>query len=151
MANPISRSRSQNDGNVGRVVGRGDNAVTGPGVPGPGVISRIDIAGESFKSLANRKSSSGSYHVATLSLAFNSFNSPLPLLILHMLFPLILLLLLFVREWPPDFDSRDLCRSAGLMNGSAPGIISSVRPTLAFGACARKVGVSGTEPDKPEG
>jgi hypothetical protein len=37
---------------------------------------------------------------------------------------------------------RELCRFGGVMNGSAPGIASSVRPARAFGAVAMYEGES---------
>ena len=82
--------------------------------------------------------SSGSNH-EKFSLCLES---PLPLsrgrpLILDMLLALKLLLPLFVRACPGGaFDKRELCRFTVAMNGSAPGIVSSVRPTREFGARA---------------
>ena len=62
-----------------------------------------------------------------------------------MLFALKLLRLLFDLAWPRGaLDRRLLCLFIGGMKGTAPGTVSSVRPALAFGALARKDGVSGT-------
>lgn len=80
-------------------------------------------------------SSSMSYHVDCRSLPFRSLL--LRSLPLHMLFVLMLLLRLFERACPGGaFDNRELCRFGGVMNGSAPGMVSSVRPARAFGALA---------------
>lgn len=63
---------------------------------------------------------------------------------LRMLFALILLLLLFVLACPGGaFDKRELCLFIGGMKGSAPGTVSSVRPTREFGALATWEGVVG--------
>jgi hypothetical protein len=80
-------------------------------------------------------SSSWSYHVECRSWPFRSLLlRPLPL---HMLFVLMLLRRLFDRACPGGaLDNRELCRFGGVMNGSAPGMVSSVRPARAFGALA---------------
>ena len=63
---------------------------------------------------------------------------------LQTLLPLVLLLRLLVLVCPGGaFDKRELCRFTVAMNGSAPGIASSVRPAREFGALARKEGVPG--------
>jgi hypothetical protein len=60
------------------------------------------------------------------------------------LLALVLLLRLFVLIWPGGgFDNRELCRFTVPTKGSAPGIVSSVRPMREFGALARKEGESG--------
>jgi len=76
-----------------------------------------------------------SYHVECRSWPFRSLLlRPLPL---HMLFVLMLLLRLFERVCPGGaLDNRELCRFGGVMKGSAPGMVSSVRPARAFGALA---------------
>lgn len=61
-----------------------------------------------------------------------------------MLFALKLLLPLLVLECPGgSFESRELWRFGGVMKGSAPGTVSSVRPARAFGAVAMYDGESG--------
>jgi hypothetical protein len=60
----------------------------------------------------------------------------------------MLLLLLFDLVWPGGgFDNRELCRFIVPTKGSAPGIVSSVRPFRAFGALARKDGEPGYSED----
>jgi len=90
-------------------------------------------------------SSSGSNHEKLLPSTFESLliRSLFCHLKLLTLLALVLLLRLFVRMWPGGaFDSRELCRFTLPTKGSAPGTVSSVRPTREFGALARKEGES---------
>ena len=64
-----------------------------------------------------------------------------PVVKLRVLLALILLFLLFVRSCPGGaFDKRELCLFGTGINGTAPGTVSSVSPTLEFGALAMKSG-----------
>jgi len=106
----------------------------------PGVLLLPYI---SFPRLAATESSSGSYQVGALS-DLGVIGSAIGAVVkLRMLFPLMLLLRLFVRACRGLLERRELWRFGVTTKGSAPGMASSVSPTREFGALAMKSGVEG--------